>query len=268
MYYNNNYRTKNLKQRVKTANPKERLINMQKREKLKNLLITKFMTKYNIKNKDYLENEITNFLQGEKLNDADLQRLDNKIKKYLSTSKANQTLTNELNNYNNNNNNENIYNVNKNNFHEENIIPADESNPNNIPSTSNIKPPTPQRATLQSAYPSKKRSIKYKSIDEELAELEAKEAEYQKSVKKPEKIELSQNGDEWLEIAKYNKLQYEQEILEEKIKDKELKSQLKAALDDQVKEKIKKEYEEELKEKEYDKKMKEHSKKLKLKNKN
>ena len=214
MYYNNNFRTKNLKQRVKTANPKERLINMQKREKLKNLLITKFMTKYNIKNKDYLEKEITTFLQGEKLNDADLQRLDNKIKKYLSTSKANQTLTNELTNNNNNNN-----------FQEENIYPPDETNPNNFP-PSNIKPPTPQRATLQSAYPSKKRSIKYKSIDEELAELEAKEAEYQKSVKKPEKIELSQNGDEWLEIAKYNKLQYEQEILEEKIKDKELKSQI------------------------------------------
>ena len=67
MYYNNNYRTKNIKnqQRVKTANPKERLINMQKREKLKNLLVTKFMTKYNIKNKNYLENEIAQFLQGE-----------------------------------------------------------------------------------------------------------------------------------------------------------------------------------------------------------
>lgn len=256
MYYNSNYRTKNIKNqpRVKTANPKERLINMQKREKLKNLLITKFMTKYNIKNKDYLENEIAQFLQGEKLNDADLQRLDNKIKKFLSNSKAHERLTNELTN--NNQNEENIYNVNNNNnFRQANIV-ADESNPNEIQAT------TPKRPVPQSAIPGKKKPLKYKSIDEELAELEAKEAEYQASVKKPERIELSQNGDEWLEIAKYNKIQYEQELLEEKLKDKELKNQMKEALDEQVKEKIKKEYEEELKEKEYDKKMKEHSKKL------
>ena len=249
MYYNNNYRTKNIKnqQRVKTANPKERLINMQKREKLKNLLVTKFMTKYNIKNKDYLENEIAQFLQGEKLNDADLQRLDAKIKKYLATSRAQEKLTNELTN-NNNENEENIYNVNNNsNFRQANIVP-DES-----------LPPQTKKTVPQSAIPGKK---KYKTIDEELAELEAKEAEYQASVKKPARIELSQNGDEWLEIAKYNKLQYEQELLEEKLKDKELKLQMKEALDAQVKEKVKKEYEEELKEKEYDKLMKEHSKKL------
>ena len=48
------------------ANPRKRLINLQKRQKLKDLLITKFMQKYGIKHPEfYLENEINKFLQGE-----------------------------------------------------------------------------------------------------------------------------------------------------------------------------------------------------------
>ena len=63
------------------ANQRERLLNLQKRQKLKDLLITKFMQKYKIKNYEKaLEDEITKFLQGEKLNDQDLKRLDIKIK--------------------------------------------------------------------------------------------------------------------------------------------------------------------------------------------
>ena len=52
------------------VNQRERLLNLQKRQKLKDLLITKFMQKYGIKNADeILEEEIGKFLQGEKLND-------------------------------------------------------------------------------------------------------------------------------------------------------------------------------------------------------
>ena len=43
----------------KTLNSKERLLNFQKRLKLKELLITKFMQKYNIRERDpMLEDEI------------------------------------------------------------------------------------------------------------------------------------------------------------------------------------------------------------------
>ena len=52
-------------------NQRDRLLNLQKRQKLKDLLITKFMQKYGIKNPEkLLEEEITKFLQGEKLNRA------------------------------------------------------------------------------------------------------------------------------------------------------------------------------------------------------
>ena len=63
---------------------RERLLNLQKRQKLKDLLITKFMQKYGIKNADeILEEEIGKFLQGDKLTDQDLKRLDIKIKKNI-----------------------------------------------------------------------------------------------------------------------------------------------------------------------------------------
>ena len=78
-------------------NPKEKLLNFQKRQKLKDLLITKFMQKYGLNQPDQvLEKEITQFLQGEKLNDVDLQRLDAKIKRIFQNRKANQQLKSTL----------------------------------------------------------------------------------------------------------------------------------------------------------------------------
>ena len=82
-------------------NQKECLLNLQKRQKLKDLLITKFMQKYGIKNADLiLEEEISKFLQGEKLNDKDLKRLDMKVRKLLnekiSKDKLKEKLTQSL----------------------------------------------------------------------------------------------------------------------------------------------------------------------------
>ena len=79
------------------VNPHERLINLQKREKLKDLLITKFMQKYGIENpEEILEDEITKFLQGEKLNDVDLKRLDAKVRNILKLKNSKEQLKNSL----------------------------------------------------------------------------------------------------------------------------------------------------------------------------
>ena len=78
-------------------NQKERLLNLQKRQKLKDLLITKFMQKYGIQNpEEILEEEITKFLQGEKLNDIDLKRLDTKVKTLLRQRASKEKLKNSL----------------------------------------------------------------------------------------------------------------------------------------------------------------------------
>ena len=78
-------------------NHRERLLNLQKKEKIKDLLITKFMQKYGIKNPEkLLKEEISKFLQGEKLTDADLKRLDNKVKKLLKEKTQKENLKNRL----------------------------------------------------------------------------------------------------------------------------------------------------------------------------
>ena len=78
-------------------NQRERLLNLQKRQKLKDLLITKFMQKYGINNpEEILEDEITKFLQGEKLNDVDLKRLDMKVKNLLKQRASKEKLKNTL----------------------------------------------------------------------------------------------------------------------------------------------------------------------------
>ena len=78
-------------------NPKERLLNQQKREKLKNLLITKFIQKYNIKNpEEILEPVISKFIQSEKLNDTDLKRLDIKIQNIIKNKSAKDNLKSTL----------------------------------------------------------------------------------------------------------------------------------------------------------------------------
>ena len=76
---------------------KEKLINYQKREKLKGLLITKFMKKYGIKNPEsILEEEISRFLMGEKLTDGDLNNLDAKLKRIICDVKEDEKNKKEI----------------------------------------------------------------------------------------------------------------------------------------------------------------------------
>jgi len=107
-----------------------------------------------------------------------------------------------------------------------------------------------------------------KSLETELAaeeERELREKGYYSEMNnhlKLKKIDFKKYGNEWAAMAAYDKMIYEQQILDEKIRSAQQKKRTKYDLDEQVKEKIKKEYEDELKEKEYDKIFKEHQKEL------
>ena len=209
-------------------NQRETLLNLQKRQKLKDLLITKFMQKYGIKNADViLEEEIGKFLQGEKLNDKDLKRLDVKIKKLLrekvSKDKLKQKLTQSLQGIN-----------------TEEILPkidtANTIDNNTIsPRINNIKQTIlntePSKETLSqknlsnsSHNPLKTfgNKRKYKKPEEELAELEAEFAKEEKENKsKYKRLDFTEEGDEWSAIAKYNRKLYEDQInlINEKIRE-------------------------------------------------
>jgi hypothetical protein len=272
-------------------NPRERLMNTQKRQKLRELLIDRFSQKYNLgKNRILIEGEITRFLQQEKLNDVDLQRLDAKIKRIISQdfSKKNlkKTLTENL-NYNqplneNDINNKNIK------PDEENIYPTNyqpplestlnkSANPQSqLNNNNNLRPLSSQTYIPQQKLNLYKNRTKYKNPEDELAALEAElaaEEEKENRAKgyynpvtnihyKLKQIDFKKYGNEWAAMAAYDKKIYDQQLLDERIRSTQQKKRTKAELDEQVKEKIKKEYEDELKEKEYDKLFKEHQKEL------
>ena len=250
-------------------NQRETLLNLQKRQKLKDLLITKFMQKYGIKNADViLEEEIGKFLQGEKLNDKDLKRLDVKIKKLLrekvSKDKLKQKLTQSLQGI---NTEEILPKIDTTNTIDNNTIsPRINNIKQTILNTEPSKETLSQKNLSNSLYNPLKtfgNKRKYKKPEEELAELEAEFAKEEKENKsKYKRLDFTEEGDEWSAIAKYNRKLYEDEIKMEKIKDEELKRRNKADLDLQIKQRLIKEYEEELKDKEYDKIMKEHQKEM------
>jgi hypothetical protein len=62
---------------------RERLLDIQKREQLKGMLINKFKLKYGDKPQiaKYIDNEVDKFLKNDRLTEDNLKRLDNKILK-------------------------------------------------------------------------------------------------------------------------------------------------------------------------------------------
>ena len=279
------------------VNPRERLMNTQKRQKLRDLLIDRFAQKYNLgKNRILIEGEITRFLQQEKLNDVDLQRLDAKIKRLITQDitkkQLKKTLTENL-NYNQPINEHEINNQNNLNIspEEENIYPTNyqpsmtpslnqANNKTNIRSNSQQANYTLRPLSSQTYIPQQKLNLykdrtSYQKPEEELAQLEAElKAEEERELQEKgyyhpinykyqlKKIDFKKYGNEWAAMAAYDKKLYEQQLLDERIRTTQQKKRTKYDLDEQVKEKIKKEYEDELKEKEYDKIFKEHQKEL------
>jgi len=253
-------------------NPKERLLNFQKRKKLRELLINKFMDKFGLKQPDQtLENEVTKFIQTEKLTDRDLQRLDAKLKAIFDHRRKQLELKTNLTNTFLDKNKK--LNLNKSqpdllpNIKEQNNT-LQQSQDNNLPNLTNTinqnPPPKKLRPSASVEMIQRQRKI-YRNPEEELAELEAEFAEEEKKKNKKRnfiRIDFSDVGDEWQALAKYNKKMYEQHIKEEREKDAEVKKRTKEDLDNQIKQKLKMIYEEKLKEKEGDKIFQEHLKKI------
>ena len=247
--------------------PNQRVLNLTKRQKLKNLLMLKFIEKYNINFPDKtIENEVTKFVQGEKLTDKDLQRLNIKIQRLVRNTSANnileQTMTKKINpqvspqrtedimtelNNNNNNLNNTLYPRND-------IISLPKLN-----ETKEDKKLQHSQSSLNianktfSLFPKNYNKKSFKTPEEELAELE-KELEisdYHSKTKKEKRLDFSKEGNEWSAISKYKQKLYRQQLIEEKMKENEIKKRTKEELDNQIKLKLKKEYEENLREKEF-----------------
>ena len=248
-------------------NQREKLLNLQKRQKLKDLLITKFMLKYGIKNADeILDEEISKFLQGERLTDQDLKRLDVKIKRLLkekaSKDRLKQKLTQSLQGM---ASDDVLPKINNRNTIETDTISTMNQKPKilNTEPTINTLGQKDFSSSLYNPMKTLNNKRRFKKPEEELAELEAEfEKEEKVNKKNFKRLDFTEEGDEWSAIAKYNRQLYEEQIKMEKMKEEELKKRNKADLDLQIKQRLKQEYENELKDKEYDKIMEEHQKEM------
>ena len=266
-------------------NPRECLINQPKRQKLKNLLMTKFMQKYNIKDpNEFLDLVLTQFIQGERLNDIDLKKLDLKICRLNKEFNNKNQNRNKLENYstmplkteiniNHIHNNDLL-----NNLHEEKNIKI-KNKANQIKNLKNefpsLKPHSKTVARTESnifkskgnsCYTSPINRKMIKSPEQELEELEKEMTEeelmLEKKKKRYKRIDFGYQGDEWSAIVNYNKNLYQRQLREEKIKDLETKKRTKECLDIQIKEKLKNQLDDKLKDKEFDEKIKLHTKQL------
>ena len=243
--------------------PKQRILNFQKRQKLKDFLLKKFINKYKIDNPDEkIDNEITKFIQGEKLSDRDLQNLDNKIEKILSLRKYSRNLKSSF------NHNLSEKNINLNQSQPD--LPPIQQNQNipNLDSTSN-QVDNNNSISFKKMRPSASMEILprykkvYKNPNEELADLEKELAVEEEQKKKPiKRLDFSALGDEWYAMASYNKILYEKQLLEERQKDLEMKKRIREDLDNQIKAKLKIKLEKEIKEKEEDKIIEQHLKNM------
>jgi hypothetical protein len=233
MSYNNYRSTSRDKQ---NSISKEKLINIQKREKLKGLLITKFMKKFGIKNPEkILEDEISKFLQGQTLSNADLERLDYKLKKLLADKNSQDTLRKDL---------------------TSNVEKLDYNT---------VKLPDIETMSVKSHHSKMSGASHLSKLNDQpisknnICEEDDFEALTGLSSRPPvARIDFSQEGDEWNAIALYNQRQFEEEKRLNKLKDLEVKRRTKEDLDNQIRHKLRSLNEEQFKNKEYDEKVLHH----------
>jgi hypothetical protein len=240
MFYNSIRSTSKEHKKSKSLNPREKLINVQKREKLKGLLITKFMKKYGIKNvENILQQEISKFLEGEVLSDADLKRLDEKLRKILQESQENENLKRNLAS---NTLVDNQNNVEEKSTRSEVILP----DLNKVESMSVYSKNSKMSGASHLSKFNEKGANQAVNYEEELDLLS-------ESSRKPiKRFDFSNEGDEWNAICQYNRKLYEEEKKLNKIKDWELKRRTKEDLDNQIRQKLNRIHDEQLKNREYD----------------
>jgi hypothetical protein len=198
-------------------------MNIQRREKLKSLLITKFMKKYGIKDAEkILQAEVTNFLQGETLTETDLQKLDTRIRALIAKKNEEEVLRQNL----------------------SGGLPANPTDKLVLPELEQNRMETMSVHSKRSKMSGVSELSKYsKRMDEDGRSVQSN---------RPDRIDFNKDGDEWNAIAKYNQKMFEEEKLMTRYKDKEMKKRTKEQLDTQVKEKLRRLNEDYKMTKEYD----------------
>ena len=236
---------------IKMNEPRDTLMNNQRRDKLKHTLIDRFMQSFGeIAVKPIIEKEVSTFLKRDKLNDYDLQQLEKTIQGKLSVKKKKKDLRKNLSNPNNDRNQ--TYQGNNINVEEVKLPDINQSRVQNKNLCSCERLNQSRMSGASDLDKFDDRNLGDQMRDEEMKDFQKLNLGVKEKENDKIDFDFSKYADEWDAINMYNKKKFEEDKKREKIKDHEMKLRTKNDLDNQIKQKIKREYEEKLKSLEYD----------------
>ena len=229
-------------------------MNIQRREKLGATLTDKFVTKYGAqKNRGLVQKEVNQFLKRERLNENDLKQFELSLHKKLNSKEKKEKLKENL-----------ITNIKS----KQNYVTED-NKINNLGKNNLDTNQNPDQNLNESRMSGASDLDKFdeKFLSDKIREEEAND--FKKISKLNEEqginkanLDLSKYANEWDAINMYNKKKFEEQKRNEKIKNWETRMRTRAELNNQIKQKIIRQYEQESKEKEYDAMMDKHIKYL------
>ena len=225
-------------------------LNVQRRQKLAITLVEQLVKKLKAENnRDLIRKEVDQFMKKEIINDRDFKQLEKTIQKKIKEKNSRDNLKYNLINKGKTNNN---------NLEEENI------------KGDNLGNNEDELNKLNNSYMSGASDLdKFNEISEKDKDRDEKMKQYKnclslkgKPTRPKVEIDFSKYRNEWEALDEYKKIKGEEREREERIKNWETKMRTRADLNNQIKQKIKKEIEDELKKKEYDILMDKHLKHL------
>ena len=227
-------------------------MNKQRREKLGATLQDKFVTKFSAqKNRGLVQKEVNQFLKRERLNENDLKQFELSLHKKLNSKEKKERLKENL-----------ISNIKS----KQNNVTDDNKNNNlGIDNIDSNQGRILDQSRMSGASDLDKFDEKFlsdKIREEEVNDFKKISKLSEESDVNKVNLDLSKYANEWDAINMYNKKKFEEQKRNEKIRDWEVRMRTRADLNNQIKQKIIRKYEQELKEREYDAMMDKHIKYL------
>ena len=225
-----------------SSNPRERdtRLNLQRRQKLTMTIVEQLIEKLNVhKDRNIVQREVENLMKKEIINDRDLKALEKKIIQKIKEKNDKETLK------------QNLIKANSNQgFIEEKKLRGD----NAIPNDENVNEEL-NRSDMSGASDLDKfdeKSKKQREREEKMGKYKDCKCFKLRPTRPKVEINFDQYKNEWDAINMYKIQKEEERERNEKIKNWENKMRTRADLNKQIKEKMKKEVEAELKSKEFD----------------
>ena len=227
-------------------------MNLQRRKKLGQSLTQSFVEKFNDKTqKKLIEKEVNDFLKRENVTEKDLKELENIISQKIKIKTEKKDLNEKL-----------I----KNTKPKITIVTEEKKAENENKKLNNLENNKDLNVSGMSGGSDLDkfdgRIGKEELENREMKELEKFQNKNESTGIKRVELDTSKYNDEWDAINMYNKRMFEERCRKEKEKEWEMKMRNRADLINQMQQKIKRKYEQELKDKEYDEMVVRHVKKL------